>query len=88
MKSSDAISTGIFIEISRTTIRYGLVQQNFSAKICWKMFANEKTEERLQLATEHLLWSGKYGQVLYGGNNSFLNEFAIVSKRIYFCFIP
>ena len=83
----DAISVGIFIEISRTTIRHGLVQANLPANVWWEMSTNQKTEERLELAAEHLRWSRKYGQVLYGGNNSFLNQFAIVSKRIYFCFI-
>ena len=58
---------------------------------CKNTLENKKTVERLELAKEHLLWSGKYGEVVYGSNetkiNSFLTVLAIVSKRIYICFI-
>ena len=42
-KSSDAISAGIFTEISATTIRPQFVQLNLPGKTCWKVFTNGKT---------------------------------------------
>ena len=50
-KSCDAISAGIFIEISQAT----------------------REKERELIAKGYLLWSGKYGEVLYGSNGTAAN---------------